>query len=106
MLALQQPKLFLETYGWPLIIDEIQKAPNLLNEIKKLIDHQRLQWMRNGEERKLMYVLTGSNRFELLQVISDSLTDRCGVVDLSSLIIDTCEKIRPINEYAYSYPVY
>jgi len=26
-LAINNPKLFLETYGWPLIIDEIQKAP-------------------------------------------------------------------------------
>ena len=31
-LALANPKLFLETYGWPLIIDEIQKAPLLLDE--------------------------------------------------------------------------
>ena len=33
-LAVQNPKLFLETYGWPVIIDEIQKAPLLLDEIK------------------------------------------------------------------------
>jgi len=84
MLALQQPKQFLEMYGWPLIIDEIQKAPGLLDEIKKMIDNQRLQWMRNGEERKLMYVLTGSNRFELQQGISDSLAGRCGIIDLLS----------------------
>ncbi len=84
MLALQQPKLFLETYKWPLIIDEIQKAPNLLDEIKKIIDKQRLEWIRNEEERKLMYVLTGSNRFELQQGISDSLAGRCGVIDLLS----------------------
>ncbi len=32
-LAQKNPRLFLENYGWPLIIDEIQKAPNLLDEI-------------------------------------------------------------------------
>ena len=46
-LAITNPKLFIETYGWPLIIDEIQKAPLLLNEIKKQIDQQRLIWMMN-----------------------------------------------------------
>ena len=66
-LAVQNPKLFLETYGWPLIIDEIQKAPGLLDEIKQIIDAQKLLWLKNGGERELMYILTGSNRFELLQ---------------------------------------
>ena len=83
-LAIQNPKLFLETYGWPLIIDEIQKAPALLDEIKKVIDEQRLVWVKNNEERQLMYILTGSNRFELQQGISDSLAGRCGVIDMAS----------------------
>ena len=83
-LAVQSPKRFLETYGWPLIIDEIQKAPSLLDEIKKVIDEQRLAWIKNNEERKLMYILTGSNRFELQQGISDSLAGRCGVIDMAS----------------------
>ena len=83
-LAKNQPKLFLETYGWPLIIDEIQKVPELLDEIKKVIDEQRMVWLKTGEERKLMYILTGSNRFELQQGISDSLAGRCGVINLYS----------------------
>ena len=83
-LALNNPKLFLETYGWPLIIDEIQKAPLLLDEIKKRIDEARLQWLDSGEPRQLMYILTGSNRFELQQGISDSLAGRCGVLEMTS----------------------
>ena len=31
-----------------------------------------------------MYILTGSNRFELQQGISDSLAGRCGVIDMAS----------------------
>lgn len=85
VLAQSNPKLFLENYGWPLIIDEIQKAPGLLDEIKKIIDEQRLRWMKNDEERELMYILTGSNRFELQEGISDSLAGRCGVIDMASL---------------------
>lgn len=83
-LAQSNPKLFLETYRWPVIIDEIQKAPGLLDEIKKVVDEQRLIWMKNGEERELMYILTGSNRFELQEGVSDSLAGRCGVVDMAS----------------------
>ena len=83
-LAVSNPKLFLESYGWPLIIDEIQKAPMLLDEIKVIIDNQRLAWMKNGEERQLMFILTGSNRFELQEGISDSLAGRCGVIDMAS----------------------
>lgn len=84
-LALNNPRLFLERYGWPVIIDEIQKAPNLLDEIKIKIDEQRLIWMRNNEKRQLMYILTGSNRFELQEGISDSLAGRCGIIEMLSL---------------------
>ena len=83
-LALNNPKLFLEVHPWPLIIDEIQKAPNLLDEIKKKIDEQRLIWLKSGSERQLMYILTGSNRFELQQGVSDSLAGRCGILDMLS----------------------
>ncbi len=84
-LAVQNPKLFLETYDWPVIIDEIQKAPLLLDEIKKKIDDQRLIWLRENKPRMLMYILTGSNRFELQEGISESLAGRCGVIDMASL---------------------
>lgn len=83
-LAESNPKLFLQTYGWPLMIDEIQKVPSLLDEIKIVIDKQRLRWIESGEERRLMYVLTGSNRFELQQGISDSLAGRCGEIEMYS----------------------
>ena len=64
-LALSNPKGFLDIHKWPLIIDEVQKAPGLLNIIKMIVDEQIRNWMRNDEERELMYVLTSSNQFEL-----------------------------------------
>ncbi|MCR5150792.1 MAG: ATP-binding protein [Clostridiales bacterium] len=87
LLAQSNPRLFLETYQWPIIIDEIQKAPNLLDEIKIIIDNQRLQWLKSGEKQQLMYILTGSNRFELQQRISDSLAGRCGIIDMQSFTV-------------------
>lgn len=66
-----------------LIIDEIQKAPILLEKLKKTIDSQRLIWLREGQERQLMYILSGSNRFELQQGISDSLAGRCATIEMA-----------------------
>lgn len=83
-LALKNPRLFLEMNPWPVIIDEIQKVPELLDFIKIKIDEQRKIWLKNNEARKLMYVLTGSNRFELQQGISDSLAGRCGIIEMAS----------------------
>lgn len=97
-LAKNNPKLFLESNGWPLIIDEIQKAPELLDEIKKIIDAQRLLWLKNNEKRELMYILTGSNRFELQEGISDSLAGRCGVIDMASF--------SQAEKYGYENPLF
>lgn len=97
-LALSNPKLFLESYGWPLIIEEIQKVPILFNEIKALIDKQRLIWLKNGEERQLMYILTGSNRFELQEGVADSLAGRCGIIDMASL--------SQAEKYGYDNPLF
>lgn len=84
-LAKTNPKGFLEVHTWPLIIDEVQKAPNLLSQIKIAIDEQRKAWMKTGEPRSLMYVLTGSNQFELQEGISESLAGRAAVFSLASL---------------------
>ena len=51
ILAHNNPKAFFESHPWPLIIDEVQKAPGLLGEIKRLVDEQRRIWLQNGEER-------------------------------------------------------
>ncbi len=82
-LARSNPKAFFESHPWPLIIDEVQKEPGLLSEIKKIVDEQRRKWMKNNEQRKLMFVLTGSNQFELQEGISESLAGRTTVINMS-----------------------
>ncbi len=84
-LALSNPKGFLEVHPWPVIIDEVQKAPNILSEIKIVIDEQRKKWMKNNEPRQLMYILTGSNQFELQQGISESLAGRACIFNMASM---------------------
>ena len=82
-LAHNNPKAFFESHPWPLIIDEVQKEVGLLNEIKRIVDEQRRIWMRSGEQRRLMFVLTGSNQFELQEGIAESLAGRTAVINMS-----------------------
>ncbi len=82
-LALTNPRAFFESHPWPLIIDEVQKAVGLLNEIKKIVDDQRRTWMKNNEPRRLMFVLTGSNQFVLREGISESLAGRTAVINMA-----------------------
>lgn len=84
-LANENPKGFLEAYGWPLIIDEVQKAPKLLDEIKRAVDEQRRIWMKEDSPRELMYILTGSNQFNLQSQVAESLAGRTAVLHMSSL---------------------
>ncbi len=76
----QVPEVFLNLIRG---IDEVQKAVGLLSEIKKIVDEQRRIWMKNGEPRRLMFVLTGSNQFELQERISESLAGRTAVINMS-----------------------
>ena len=82
-LALANPRAFFESHPWPLIIDEVQKAIGLMSEIKIIVDAQRRSWIKNNEPRRLMFVLTGSNQFELQEGISESLAGRTAVLNMS-----------------------
>lgn len=75
-LAINEPKLFLETHKAPLIIDEIQYAPNLLSYIKLIVDKS---------DKKGQYWLTGSQQFHLMKNVSESLAGRVGILDLMGL---------------------
>lgn len=83
--AISNPKEFLKYYGKPLIIDEIQKAPKLLEYIKIEIDEMKKNCLMNNEKTKLLYILSGSNQFELQEAITESLAGRTCVFNLASL---------------------
>ncbi len=75
-LAQNDPKLFLMNYKGPIIIDEIQYAPNLFPYIKMEVDE-------SNEKGK--YWLTGSQKFELMKNVSESLAGRVSILEMSSL---------------------
>ena len=83
--AISNPKEFLKYYGKPLIIDEIQKAPKLLEYIKIEIDEMKKNCLKNNEKTKLLYILSGSNQFGLQEAITESLAGRTCVFNLASL---------------------
>ena len=72
-LAKTDPELFLQQYAAPVIIDEIQYAPELLPYIKMQIDSDR----KNGQ-----YFLTGSQMFHLMKNVSEALAGRVGIASL------------------------
>ncbi len=71
--ARAEPELFLEQHRTPLVLDEIQYVPELVPALKRSIDRDR----RPGR-----YVLTGSQQWEVLRSLSESLAGRVAFLDL------------------------
>lgn len=80
-LAERDPALFFETYGYPLLIDEFQRVPSILPEMKRIVDQKALA----GEDNNGMYWLTGSQKFKMMKDVSESLAGRIAVFDMSGL---------------------
>ena len=73
-MAQEDPELFLRTHEAPLIIDEFQHAPNLLSYIKIKVDSARKnELFGNGDKVETLYYLTGSQVFETMKDVSESL---------------------------------
>jgi uncharacterized protein len=72
-LAKHDPGLFFQRFKPPVLIDEIQYAPELLPYVKMLVD-------KRGEPG--MFWFTGSQQFHLMKGVSESLAGRVGIVNL------------------------
>ena len=84
--ARSNPELFLRTYERPLIIDEFQRVPELLSYIKILVDEEKEKIVFGEKEKtEIMYFLTGSQIFETMNEVSESLAGRVGILDLFGL---------------------
>lgn len=76
-LAINDPRTFLKQFAPPVIIDEFQNAPQLVNYLQGLIDANR--------SLKGQIVLTGSQNFQMMEQITQSLAGRVGVLTLYGL---------------------
>jgi predicted AAA+ superfamily ATPase len=73
-LAKQDPRLFLQKYAPPVIIDEVQYAPELFPWIKIYVDSHR--------DEEGAFWLTGSQKFSLMRGIQESLAGRIAIIDM------------------------
>jgi uncharacterized protein len=75
-LAISDPRRFLEQFPEGAILDEIQRAPQLLSYIQVLVDNL---------DKKGMFILTGSHQLELQEAVSQSLAGRTAILHLLPL---------------------
>ena len=78
-LAINDPREFLNKFKTPLIIDEIQNAPQLLPYIKAVVDKEK----KNGR-----FIITGSQQFPLMKNVSESLAGRAAILNLYPFMIE------------------
>lgn len=75
-LAQSDPVLFFQTYKPPILIDEVQKAPELFEQIKIICDE--------SDEKGLIW-LTGSQQYNMMTKVRETLAGRIGILELYSL---------------------
>ncbi|MDR1101962.1 MAG: AAA family ATPase, partial [Clostridiales bacterium] len=71
--ARENPSLFFDAYKPPVIVDEIQKAAELFDYIKDIVDTHKA---------KGQFYLTGSQSLSLMKNVGDSLAGRAGIIKM------------------------
>jgi len=71
--ALEDPRGFLNQFPEGVVLDEVQRAPDLFSYIQTLVDER---------DKPGQFILTGSQNFLLMQRIGQSLAGRCSVLHL------------------------
>lgn len=89
-LAKEDPKLFFMRYKPPIIIDEAQKAPELFPYIKIMCDES---------SEKGLFWLTGSEQYQMMESITESLAGRIGIMTLYPL------SYNELNGVKYDTPI-
>lgn len=77
--ARTDPRGFLRQYGDGVILDEVQRAPDLFSYLQEVVDE---------DPSPGRFILTGSQHFGLSEAISQSLAGRVGLLHLLPLALD------------------
>ena len=75
-LAKSDPVMFFQVYQPPILIDEIQKAPELFEQIKIMCDES---------DEKGLFWITGSQQYKMMKQVRETLAGRIGILNLYSL---------------------
>ncbi|MBS0621424.1 MAG: ATP-binding protein [Verrucomicrobia bacterium] len=96
-LADRDPALFLAQYPPPLVIDEIQYAPSIFPEIKRIIDNLKRERVLNdrSEEIEVLFYLTGSNQILLDQQVKETLVGRASYDYLNTFSVHEIKNAFP-----------
>lgn len=92
-LAKTDPVLFFQMYKPPIIIDEIQKAPELFEQIKIMCDET---------DQRGLFWLTGSQQYHMISNIHETLAGRIGILELYSLSKNETDNIIFPNELDFT----
>ena len=87
--AEKEPAAFLARVAAPAIIDEVQYAPALFRHLKAVVDERRGAF---GQ-----YLLTGSQRFTLMESVAESLAGRVDVIELEGLSLAEIVAAHPVD---------
>ena len=88
MFAREDPRGFLAANSGGVILDEIQRAPDLLSYIQTMVDL---------DDRPGQFILTGSQQFEVMNVISQSLAGRTALLKLLPLSFPELRQTLPAD---------
>lgn len=94
--AKEEPKLFFLNHPCPLFIDEVQKVNSILEDIKLIVDES---------EKRGLFILSGSQKLELMKGMSESLAGRVSVAELTGLSLREIHGVKfnkhfvPTDEY-------
>lgn len=83
--AVSDPRLFLESLGRPVILDEVQYAPQLMSYVKMAIDQDRAA--------KGRFIFTGSQQFLMIKNLGDSLAGRIALLDLLPFQVEEKKRV-------------
>ena len=76
VLAREDPVLFFDANRLPVAVDEVQRVPELFQQVKFLVD-------QSPEVGRV--VLTGSQTFQLMQGVSESLAGRVAILEMTGM---------------------
>lgn len=86
--ASEDPRGFLSNYKGGAVFDEIQRVPDLPSYLQTMVDAQPAP----GQ-----FILTGSQQFELMTQVSQSLAGRTALLRLLPLTLAELQRLRPLN---------
>ena len=94
--AVEQSHTFFMDNPPPVFVDEVQYAPSLFPQIKLILDR---------EKKKGQFFMSGSQQFEMMKNVSESLAGRLGILNLPGISLrELCgtrfdKPFLPTNEY-------